>query len=354
MTAPPGILPPLACPTCEALLVEDAAGLRCEQCARSYPVSDGIPRFNPDGFYWGEIPRPHMRAVLDRARVVGWKEAARELLPPSRPDLWDYITDPGRADFRHYLPFGRDSDVLDLGAGWGTLTTALAPHCRSVTAVEGVEERVSMLQLRCRQEGLANVRAVRSDFLRPPFPPASFDVVLMNGVLEWVGCADAGSPPGIVQRRFLRRIRRLIRPGGGIYVGIENRTGFRLWLGARDHSGLPFTSLLPRSAASLMTSLLPSWGPRGAYRTYTYTYWGYRRLLDRCGFSAVEIYAALPSYNAPRYLAPLDRAAPVRFLLRQVAVPARGRRLAALAAYAPLAALRLLVGSFAITARVNQ
>jgi len=345
--------PTLACPACGVPLVERAQALLCDRCGGRYPVGGGIPRFNPDGFYWGEIPRSQMRAIVERARTGGWEPALRELLAPGRPDLYDYVTDPGRADWRHYLPLDDSADVLDLGAGWGSLTALLAPRCRSVTAVEGVEERMRFLDLRCRQQGLANVVRVRSDLLHLPFLAGSFDVVVMNGVLEWVACADLGPPPEVVQRRFLRRIRRLLRPGGALYLGIENRTGYQLWLGLRDHSGLPFTSLLPRPVANVVTRLVAAGGKRGPYRTYTYTYWGYRRLLRGCGFDEVDVYAPLPGYNTPRYLAPLDRGAPLRFLLRHVARPVHARRLAAVAGHLPLTAARLLVSSFAVFARVG-
>ena len=43
------------------------------------------------------------------------------------------------------------------------------------------------------------------------------------------------------------------------------------------------------------------------YRNYLYGRHGYRKLLAEAGFADLQCYLALPSYNHPRYLVPLDR-----------------------------------------------
>jgi len=57
-----------------------------------------------------------------------------------------------------------EDHVLEVGAGVGTLTVALAPLCRKVTAVE-IDGRL-IPALRDATAGLANVEIVRSDILR--------------------------------------------------------------------------------------------------------------------------------------------------------------------------------------------
>jgi len=58
----------------------------------------------------------------------------------------------------------REDDVLEVGAGAGTLTIALAPHCRRLVAVE-LDLRLIPV-LRDVLAGHANVEMVRSDILR--------------------------------------------------------------------------------------------------------------------------------------------------------------------------------------------
>ena len=57
-----------------------------------------------------------------------------------------------------------DDDVLEVGAGVGTLTIALAPLCRRVVAVE--LDGALMPALREALDGLSNVKLVQADILR--------------------------------------------------------------------------------------------------------------------------------------------------------------------------------------------
>src|SRR5260370_40116256 len=63
--------------------------------------------------------------------------------------------------------------------------------------------------------GINNAHFVQANLFRPPFEPASFDVVISNGVLHHTSdCRGA-----------FRSIARLVKPGGVIVVGLYN------WLG---------------------------------------------------------------------------------------------------------------------------
>ena len=158
----------------------------------------------------------------------------------------------------------------------------------------------------------------------PPLPPHSFDLIVLNGVVEWLGLSDLTRDPRDVQVSLLASLRGLLRPGGCVYVGIENRIGYDLFLGARDHSGVRFTSLLPRVVASLYLRLLGRSGyttgrrtarALHAYRTYTYSARGYRRLLLDAGYREVEMYCSMPHYNQPLVLIPTEHRARRQLLL---------------------------------------
>jgi methyltransferase family protein len=175
-------------------------------------------------------------------------------------------------------------------------------HYREVIAVEPVLERIQFMQQRFAQEQLSNIRILRSSVWALPFAKESLDLIAMNGVLEWVAEGRAGDPQDL-QEAALTKVAGLLRPEGYLYLGIENRMCPGYFIGYPDpHCGLSFVTILPRSLAQ--------WYARrkgaGGYQNYLYSNRGYRKLLRKVGFSRLEFYVAVPSYNQPRFLIPLE------------------------------------------------
>lgn len=104
----------------------------------------------------------------------------------------------------------------------------------------------------------------------------------------------------------------MLKPDGSLVIGIENRVGLNSMVGFPDHSGYPFTSLLPRFVAGAVVRLADfllrpssttkrSPVTRGRYLTWTYTIPGYLKLLRAAGFRHVEAYWCYPSYNLAKF-----------------------------------------------------
>ena len=134
--------------------------------------------------------------------------------------------------------------------------------------------------------------------------------------------------PRLLQELFLRQIAGFLKPGGWLYVGIENRFGRMFWRGTPDHQGLRFTSLMPKPAARAYTWVRAVTSPRTHqterdYRTWIYSLEGTVRLLEACGFAAVQPYAVMPGYNVPTVLVPLATPGPFLYLARRSRSPRR-------------------------------
>jgi SAM-dependent methyltransferase len=292
-------------------------------------VIDGVPQFLEEFPYWGEIPLDRMKEVNRLAATGPWKAALLESPDPAVRKASGMILNLDRTNWHWLLNLPPESRVLDLGAGMGANSHALGLQYREVVALEPVRERVQFMRQRFAQEGLSHVKVVRSSLWTLPFPPASFDLVLMNGVLEWVAEGRSGDPREI-QLQALRNVHRLLRPGGAFYLGIENRMCLGYFIGYPDpHCGLPFVTVLPRPLAHWYARKK---GKPDGYRNYLYSSRGYRKLLHQAGFRQLEVYLALPSYNHPRFLIPIDGSifsyytrnftpanpSPVRELMKQV------------------------------------
>lgn len=98
-----------------------------------------------------------------------------------------------------------DADtVLEVGAGTGLITIAIAKRARQVIATDYSYEMLAALRTRIERERLSNVRCWFADIYKLGQPPNSFDVVVAANVLHLV--------PDIAGA--LAALRLVLRPGG--------------------------------------------------------------------------------------------------------------------------------------------
>lgn len=298
-------VPPLArsedhvCPVCLAPVTVSQDAFRCRTCHRSFPLIDGIPVFAecPESDY-GTMPRSELEELVRLCQDQGWERGTTSFLgrkPLPEADFWaSYLFPEIRAAGRLLLPPNPRAKVLDLGCGIGPLSVNFARYVSEVVAMDRGWAQLQLLRLRAQQAGLGNLRMVcAGDRQHLPFPAGTFDIVLLNGVLEWIGTQNGGNPRQ-QQQNFLSEVRRVLKPLGEIYIGIENRFAFAYLTGMADeHTHLRFVTLLPRRIADLLSEM-KSGKP---YRVYTYSRWGYRKLLREAGFRATRFYLPRSNYR---------------------------------------------------------
>lgn len=119
--------------------------------------------------------------------------------------------------------------LLDIGAGSGWIAHYFAQQQTfQVNAVDVVDQREV-------HEGFEFQLAQGTTL---PFENQSFDVVLSNHVIEHVGDAEA-------QSHHLSEIRRVLKPGGKVYLAVPNK-----WSFIEPHYRLPLLSWFPQGLAS--------------------------------------------------------------------------------------------------------
>jgi SAM-dependent methyltransferase len=213
--------------------------------------------------------------------------------------------------------------VLDLGAGYGALAVPLVARGARVVAVDLLDHRVRVTRERARLAGHHRLTVVRIDaFNAPalPFATASFDLVVINGVLEYAGLARADRPER-VQARILAEAFRILRPDGMIYWAVENRFSVTYLYGP-GHDGLWWSSLLPRRVAQLYSKLAKG----TPYVMREPSYFELRRRLREAGFETIRVHGGIMNYNNFTQVLDLEaRGAP-----REVTWPAGGARAARL------------------------
>jgi SAM-dependent methyltransferase/DNA-binding transcriptional ArsR family regulator len=107
---------------------------------------------------------------------------------------------------RSFAGLVRQGEVLDIGAGDGTVAGMLAARAKRYVCVD-----ISQTLLRAadkRLRGQRNLGLLRADMQRLPFPDARFDLVLSLNVLAYA------ENPG----KALDEAARVLRPGGELLV----------------------------------------------------------------------------------------------------------------------------------------
>lgn len=293
------------CPKCNNLIGQITINTTCQKCGNPINFYNGALKLSNQTSYWNVLSPDLMEKLLDDSKKHGWKDAILKSDSQDIKDQYLFTDCPSRADGTFYMPIGKNSTILDLGSGFGSYTFAISPRVGSVIAADSNLESLEFISLRAKQENKKNIQTV---FIKPLdygkilFDDAQFDGIIMNGVLEWVGSFLKKGDPLKMQKKCLKEVFRILKPGGSVFIGIENRFGLRYFEGERDDhlkyyaldKKISYTTLLPRFIASIITRKhlgIP-------YRTYTHSLFGLKRLLNRSGFKKTEFYFPVSDYRA--------------------------------------------------------
>ncbi len=292
------------CPQCQSRLSEEKDGYSCSSgCGGKFLIENGVPNFRETEFYWGVLNQEMVSKLVILAQTKGWKKAFEDSVKKENQSLHDYLLDDSRSIWHCILPLLPQSRVLDIGCGWGGITFPLAREYKEVYALDATKENVQFINIRCKQDKITNIFPLCANALKLPFEDNFFDLVVVYGVLEWMGLSGDKERPEFYQRAMLKEIYRVLKKGGCLYLAIENRWGIVYLLGARDpHTGLRFITLLPRFLADIYSKLVR----KQPYRAYTHSLTVYKKMFKQAGFPSIDSYAPLPSYRNFWYLLPLD------------------------------------------------
>jgi len=307
----------LICPKCHGLLKLTKKELVCTSCKNTYKIIKSIPNFCQKKEYWCNVSKEKMQRLNVKAEQTGnWSKAAKEIIP----EYYDHMEPFDRADAQFLWPIDSTSRVLDAGSMWGGVTLPVSQYCKEIYAIDKTQETLEFLNIRAGQLGLNNIHTVATPIKSLPFPDNFFDLVILNGVLEWTAfnqelilekhwgkkrtdSATYSKDPKEMQIDVLKELNRVLKPSGHIHLAIENRIGYQYFLGyPDDHVNIRFVCFLPRFIANAITK----WKLNCEYRTYVYTIKGLRSILKESGFRESESYTVFPHYISPSLIIPFN------------------------------------------------
>ncbi|KWT08537.1 glycosyltransferase [Pseudomonas savastanoi] len=181
--------------------------------------------------------------------------------------------------FEHLL---KGKSVLEIGAGCGAISRYLGEAGADVLALEGSPRRAAIAASRTRGLDNVTVLAERFDDLKID---QQFDVVTLIGVLEYASMFSNDEDPAL---GMLKRVKKLLKPDGHLFIAIENQLGLKYFAGApEDHVGVAM------------------YGIEGRYvgrQPKTFGRKGLDELIALAGFASSSFLSPYPDYKIPNSL----------------------------------------------------
>jgi len=264
--------------------------------------------------YWSNLNKDENTKLISALQNL----SARDAIKKYQPWLFNIIFSPKRGAGLELLDLSGEEIGVDYGCMWGALTVAAAKRCKYVLGIDQTLESLKVLNARIKEDHLDNIDLLCANLKGLKAFKNKFDFAIVNGVLEWIpeeGLIDLGSyygkyhskkypsNPKNQQISFLKMVCQNLSKSGKLYLAIENRFDYKMFLGVKDpHPYTLFTSVVPRKVANWM-SLKKLGRP---YVNWTYSFSGIVALLKRAGFSKVDLYMCFPDYRFPERIIPYD------------------------------------------------
>lgn len=178
------------------------------------------------------------------------EETEEELLQISKSGAWEEALYGGnkwsvlyhfsdiRGNIIEWYPFDKDASILEIGSGCGAISGFL---CRKVKRVVGIElsKRRSLINA-YRNKDCENLEIIVGNFKNIELTE-KFDYITLIGVFEYAANYIGGNNP---YEDMLKKIKKLLKPNGKIFIAIENKMGLKYLNGAKeDHVGKRFIGM---------------------------------------------------------------------------------------------------------------
>jgi len=179
------------------------------------------------------------------------------------------------------MDINKNDNVLEIGAGMGAVTGALAEKAKKVTCID-LSKRRSLVNA-YRHKNMDNIELIVGNFGDVQLKE-KYDVITLIGVLEYAGYYVDSIR---ADEDFLNKIKSLLVPNGKLYIAIENRIGIKYFAGYNeDHLAKPFVGI----------------EGYGDSKIKTYTYSELKKLLEKCGYYNIEFAFPFPDYKLPQVI----------------------------------------------------
>ncbi|MGG4455640.1 class I SAM-dependent methyltransferase [Brevibacillus porteri] len=119
----------------------------------------------------------------------------------------------------------KGQDVIDLGAGSGRLTSVLAPHVKSILALDASAAMLEVNAQQLTQAGLTNWKTNVADHRELPADDNSADVIVAGWTVCYLTSSEVPNSE-LHLEKIIQEMKRVLRPGGTIVIMETMGTGY--------------------------------------------------------------------------------------------------------------------------------
>ncbi|MFF2479974.1 class I SAM-dependent methyltransferase [Paenibacillus sp. NPDC058071] len=115
-------------------------------------------------------------------------------------------------------------DIVDVGAGTGRLTTVLAPHAKSIIALDASDAMLQVTAAKLEKAGLANWTTKVADHRKLPLEDQSADLIVAGWTICYLASTNVQNWRQNLQE-VMAEMKRVLRPNGTIIIFETMGTG---------------------------------------------------------------------------------------------------------------------------------
>ncbi|MEG1549938.1 MAG: class I SAM-dependent methyltransferase [Ruthenibacterium sp.] len=180
------------------------------------------------------------------------------------------------------LDIRKTDTVLEVGAGMGAVTGAIARRCKRVDCIDLSKRRSLANAYRNRE--YENIHIIVGNYQDVKLTE-QYDVITLIGVFEYAQWYIEGKHP---YAAFLKQLAGQLKPNGRLYIAIENKLGIKYFAGCvEDHLGEPFRGIE---------------GYNASQKVRTFTHSELEKLIVENGFKEPYFYYPFPDYKLPNVI----------------------------------------------------
>lgn len=200
----------------------------------------------------------------------------------AKDDRWPilYHLSKDRENILDGFYFSGEEDILEIGSGCGAITGCLAKKGKSVDCIELSKKRSLINAYKNKKYDNINIFVGNFNDIKVN---KKYDVITLIGVLEYAQSYIKSSNP---YDDFIRKVYKLLKPNGKLYIAIENKFGLKYFAGCKeDHTGKMFDGI-------------ENYYDTSGVRTFSYN--EIKKLLSDNGFDKTNFYFPFPDYKLPK------------------------------------------------------